>query len=96
MVWQNAPAGVSADWPAADWWHSFGSAQLDDYIARAQSGNDDIAAAIARIRQADALARIAGAALLPTLDVCRSAPPIMFQNLGPRPMPASWRSSSTN
>ncbi len=73
MVWQNAPAGVSADWPAADWWHSFGSAQLDDYIARAQSGNDDIAAAIARIRQADALARIAGAALLPTLDAGAAA-----------------------
>jgi len=73
VVWQNAPAGVSADWPAADWWHSFGSAQLDDYIARAQSGNDDIAAAIARIRQADALARIAGAALLPTLDAGAAA-----------------------
>jgi outer membrane protein, multidrug efflux system len=73
VVWQNAPAGVSADWPAADWWHSFGSAQLDDYIARAQSGNDDIAAAIARVRQADALARIAGAALLPTLDAGAAA-----------------------
>lgn len=73
MVWQNAPARVSADWPAADWWRSFGSAQLDDYIALAQSGNDDIAAAIARVREADALARIAGAALLPTLDAGAAA-----------------------
>jgi outer membrane protein, multidrug efflux system len=74
VAWQNAPpAGVSADWPAADWWHSFGSAQLDDYIARAQAGNDDIAAAVARVRQADAQARIAGAALLPTLDAGASA-----------------------
>ena len=74
MTWQNAPpAGVSADWPATDWWHSFGSAQLDDYIARAQSANDDIAAAVARVRQADAQARIAGAALLPTLDAGASA-----------------------
>jgi NodT family efflux transporter outer membrane factor (OMF) lipoprotein len=74
VAWQNAPpGGVSAEWPAPDWWHSFGSAQLDDYIARAQSGNDDIAAAIARVRQADALARIAGAALLPTLDAGATA-----------------------
>jgi outer membrane protein, multidrug efflux system len=74
VTWQNVPpAGVSADWPAADWWHSFGSAQLDDYIARAQSANDDIAAAIARVREADAQARIAGAALLPTLDAGASA-----------------------
>ena len=47
--------------------------QLDDYIARAQAGNDDIAAAIARVREADAQARIAGAALLPTLDGGASA-----------------------
>ena len=73
VAWQNVPGGASADWPAADWWQGFGSAQLNDYIARAQSSNDDIAAAIARIRQADAQARIAGAALLPTLDGSASA-----------------------
>jgi len=72
-AWQNAPGSVSADWPAADWWQSFGSAQLDDYIARAQSSNDDIAAAVARVREADAQARIAGAALLPTLAAGASA-----------------------
>jgi outer membrane protein, multidrug efflux system len=72
-AWQNAPSGVGADWPAADWWQSFGSAQLNDYIARAQSSNDDIAAAAARVREADAQARIAGAALLPTLDAGASA-----------------------
>ena len=73
VAWQNVPAGVGADWPAADWWQGFGSAQLNEYIARAQSSNDDIAAAIARIREADAQARIAGAALLPTLDGSASA-----------------------
>jgi outer membrane protein, multidrug efflux system len=73
VVWQNVPADTSPDWPQNDWWHGFGSAQLDDYIARAQAGNDDIAAAIARVREADAQARIAGAALLPTLDGGASA-----------------------
>jgi outer membrane protein, multidrug efflux system len=36
-------------------------------MAQAQAANDDLAAAVARIRQADAQARIAGAPLLPSL-----------------------------
>jgi multidrug efflux system outer membrane protein len=56
-------------WPAADWWHGFGSQQLDQFIGEAQSSNDDLAAAIARVTQADAQVRIAGAALLPSLDL---------------------------
>ena len=72
-AWQNIAPSTSPDWPQTDWWHGFGSTQLDDYIARAQAGNDDIAAAIARVREADAQARIAGAALLPTLDGGASA-----------------------
>jgi outer membrane protein, multidrug efflux system len=56
-------------WPAADWWHGFGSPQLDQFIGEAQSSNDDLAAAIARVKQADAQVRIAGAALLPSLDL---------------------------
>jgi multidrug efflux system outer membrane protein len=94
-AWHNAPASISADWPAADWWHSFGSPQLEDYIARAQSGNDDIAAAIARVREADAQARIAGAALLPTLNAAASAtrqrqrvvtggPPVTYNEYSPQ------------
>jgi NodT family efflux transporter outer membrane factor (OMF) lipoprotein len=72
-AWQNAPSSVAAEWPATDWWQSFGSAQLNDYIARAQASNDDIAAAVARVREADAQARIAGAALLPAIDGGASA-----------------------
>jgi multidrug efflux system outer membrane protein len=55
-------------WPSADWWHGFGSQTLDDLIAEAQRSNDDLAAAIARVEEADAQARIAGAALLPSVD----------------------------
>jgi outer membrane protein, multidrug efflux system len=57
----------AAAWPSAEWWRGFGSTQLDDLIAQAQNTNDDIAAAIARVSEADAQARIAGAALLPSL-----------------------------
>jgi outer membrane protein, multidrug efflux system len=62
---KDAQASV---WPNADWWHGFGSEKLDDLIAEAQRSNDDLAVAIARVREADAQARIAGAALLPSVD----------------------------
>jgi NodT family efflux transporter outer membrane factor (OMF) lipoprotein len=65
-------ASVSV-WPAADWWHGFGSAKLDELIAEAQRNNDDLAGAIARVQEADAQARIAGAALLPSLDLGATA-----------------------
>jgi len=66
----EAPPSV---WPAADWWHGFGSAQLDELIAEAERNNDDLAGAVARVREADAQVRIAGAALLPFLDAGASA-----------------------
>jgi outer membrane protein, multidrug efflux system len=66
----GAAGGASASvWPAAEWWHGFGSAKLDQLIAEAEHNNDDLAGAIARVQEADAQARIAGAALLPSLDL---------------------------
>lgn len=47
------------------WWRSFGSAELDGLIAQAQRQSWDVAAAVARVHQARASARHAGAALLP-------------------------------
>ncbi len=68
----EAPAAVPtaqpAAWPEADWWRNFRSPALDAYMESARKNNYDLAAAAARIVQADARARIAGAALLPTLD----------------------------
>jgi NodT family efflux transporter outer membrane factor (OMF) lipoprotein len=66
----QAPPAANAVgvWPAADWWHGFGSTTLDELIALAQSGNDDLAAAVARVQEADAQLRIAGAPLFPFLD----------------------------
>jgi multidrug efflux system outer membrane protein len=60
-------------WPAEDWWRGFGSPELNDLITQARAQNFDIAAAIGRIRQADAQVRIAGAPLLPTLDATGGA-----------------------
>jgi len=64
----GSPAAASP-WPEAGWWHGFGSSQLDELIAEAERNNDDLAGAIARVREADAQARIAGAPLFPTLDL---------------------------
>ena len=63
-------AGV---WPSSDWWHGFGSQKLDELIAEAQRSNDDLGAAVARVEEADAQVRIAGAALLPSLDLGATA-----------------------
>jgi multidrug efflux system outer membrane protein len=81
------PAGSAASvWPAADWWHGFGSATLDQLILEAERNNDDLAGAIARVEEADAQVRIAGAALLPSLDLgataTRERAPVT--GLGPR------------
>jgi NodT family efflux transporter outer membrane factor (OMF) lipoprotein len=62
----EGPAGTS--WPETTWWHGFGSPQLDALIRTAQQNNQDIGAAAARVLQADAQARIAGAPLLPTVE----------------------------
>jgi outer membrane protein, multidrug efflux system len=54
--------------PTLDWWRGFRSRELTDLMEEAQTVNLDIAAATARFMQADAQARIAGAALLPSLS----------------------------
>ena len=54
--------------PKLDWWRGFRSAELTQLMEEAQTVNLDIAAAVARIVEADAQARQAGAALLPSLS----------------------------
>jgi len=56
-------------WPTTTWWYGFSSPELNTLIAKAQQGNFDIAAAVARVQEADAQARIAGAPLLPSVGV---------------------------
>src|SRR5258708_5977000 len=55
--------------PALDWWRSFRSRELTSLMEQALTANLDIAVAIAQIAQADAQVRIAGAPLLPTIDL---------------------------
>jgi NodT family efflux transporter outer membrane factor (OMF) lipoprotein len=64
----RSPAKAEIAVPPLDWWRSFRSRELTEVIEAAREGNLDIAVAVARIVQADATARITGAALLPIVD----------------------------
>ena len=66
--YKEAPGKPHAALPALEWWRSFRSTELTDLVEQAQVANLDIAAAVARIVQADALSRVAGAPLLPTVN----------------------------
>ncbi|MCC6890527.1 MAG: efflux transporter outer membrane subunit [Hyphomicrobiales bacterium] len=70
----RAAAGVPpAAPPSLDWWRGFRSRELTALVEEAQNANFDIAVAMARIVQADAQSKIAGAALLPAADFDSSA-----------------------
>jgi NodT family efflux transporter outer membrane factor (OMF) lipoprotein len=63
------PKAAEAALPSLDWWRGFRSRELTEIVEEAREANLDIAAAVARIVQADANSRVAGAALLPTIDL---------------------------
>ncbi|RAI27575.1 RND transporter [Rhodoplanes serenus] len=65
--------GTAEVGPALDWWRGFRSGELTRLMEEAQTSNLDIAAAVARIMQADAQARVAGSLLLPALSGAGSA-----------------------
>jgi NodT family efflux transporter outer membrane factor (OMF) lipoprotein len=69
LQWDATTARDSAGvWPDPEWWKSFGSAELDGLVAQAKANNLDIAAAAARVQQAEAQLRVAGSSLWPTLS----------------------------
>ncbi|EJL04852.1 efflux transporter, outer membrane factor lipoprotein, NodT family [Pseudomonas fluorescens Q2-87] len=67
LAWQNLDApSTRAD--NTQWWTQFGSPQLNRLIEQARLDSHDLAAAMARVRQAQASAVIAGAPLLPEVQ----------------------------
>jgi NodT family efflux transporter outer membrane factor (OMF) lipoprotein len=79
----SARPGVAID---QAWWAHFADPQLDALVAEALKGSPDVAAAVARVAQADALAQQAGAAALPSLTADGLAGATkQSQNLGPPP-----------
>ncbi|MBI2585679.1 MAG: efflux transporter outer membrane subunit [Rhodospirillales bacterium] len=61
-------AGIETPWPSSDWWQGFDSPALAVLVVAAERNNTDIGQAAARVLQAEAQAKIAGADLLPSLD----------------------------
>ena len=58
----------SAQWPADQWWTTYGDAQLDALIAEALAEAPDLAAAAARLQRADAIMQITGSASKPQVS----------------------------
>lgn len=71
--WSTPGDAVALTSISPDWWRSLGSAELDALMQAAQAQSLDIAAAAARMRQAEATARQAGAALLPAVNATADA-----------------------
>lgn len=63
----------AANWPSKDWYHGFGSADLDALVAQATANNFDLATSRARVAQADARARQAHASILPSVGAAGTA-----------------------
>lgn len=68
-AWQYAPVKENPRPVTADWWTAFGNAELDRLEQTATANNQDVKAAVARIAQARAQAKVAGSPLYPTLSL---------------------------
>jgi NodT family efflux transporter outer membrane factor (OMF) lipoprotein len=90
-AWRAGEPGTApardVSWPSAQWWQGFHSPQLDELIEEARRANDDVAAAIARVIQADEQVRIAGAPLLPSLEANAAGSRVQQKGPGVTPKP---------
>lgn len=95
-----AAAERDAGWPAADWWRAYRDPQLDSWIAASLAGNPSLAAAQARVREAQSLARIAHAEELPQLNGNLSLmrqhwPDNVYYGPGPLANADTWNNTGT-
>jgi len=61
-------AGTASAWPTDQWWLRYNDSQLNSLIAEALKDEPTLAAAQARLHNAEASAQVAGAALLPDVS----------------------------
>lgn len=66
--WQYGPALPGSEVVTPQWWSQFGNRELDQTVSEALARNYDLAAAVARVRQARATSRIAGAQRWPSVN----------------------------
>ncbi len=83
----DAQAMSQAAFPAQDWWRALGDPQLDRLIREALQDNPSLAAADARVRQAQAQAGLANAARKPTLGASAQYSGVQVpETLAPAPL----------
>jgi NodT family efflux transporter outer membrane factor (OMF) lipoprotein len=93
--YQTANSFTASDgtWPAERWWEAYGDPQLTSLIDEALAEAPDLAAASARVRQAEAFGKVVGAALLPQVSANASVnyQTLSYNYLTPRTMtPSGW------
>lgn len=59
---------ANAAWPAEQWWHAYGDAQLNALIEEAMAASPTLMAATARVQRADAMTQIAGSSTKPQVS----------------------------
>lgn len=62
---RSLAAQAAAPWPKDEWWQAYGDPQLNSLIGEALRDSPNLAVALARLRQAGAMAQEAGAPLMP-------------------------------
>jgi outer membrane protein TolC len=70
--WHNESGQLSVE-ITRDGWRAFGSGELNRLVAQAEEESLDVAAAVTQVRQAETVARIAGAPLLPEMTASLDA-----------------------
>ncbi len=86
-----APAG---NWPAENWWQSYGDPQLASLVEEALRDAPDIAAVAARMRRAEAFMKVSRSALMPQVSANASVAEqkLSYNYLTPRNMtPDGWQ-----
>lgn len=71
--WSQSGVNAAPAEPDLDWWRHFGSDELTALVKEGQNNNFEIGAAVSRVRQAQVQAAIAGAPLLPEVDLLGGA-----------------------
>lgn len=92
-------ADASAHWPNADWWRAYGDPQLNALVDAAQTGSPTLAAAGARVREAESFAGVAAAATRPqvngSLSVTREHwPDNVYYGPGPLSNQQTWNNTA--
>ena len=89
-AYPGAPADISsAAEVRPEWWKLYGDARLDELIAAALERNADVRIAVARIEEADANLREAGAAFLPEIGLNAAPTRSRISNRAATPIPSS-------